>query len=198
MSDEERVQWERRYREGEYHARAQPSQLLMQFLDRLPRGRALDVACGIGRNARFLAERGYRVDALDISAEALRQGEELAQAQGLQVNWTCADLDNAPLPQGVYQVVVCSFYINRALAPRLMEALAEGGYLLYEHHLRTPLPVDGPPNEEWRLAPNELLRLFQGLRVLHYEEGVTTEAHGEASRTLAYARLVACKGSGGF
>ncbi len=58
--------------------------------------------------------------------------------------------------------------------------------------------MDGPPNEKWRLAPNELLRLFQGLRVVHYEEGVTTETHGEAGRTLAYARLVACKGSGGF
>ena len=198
MSDEERVRWEQRYREGEYRARGEPSQLLVQFLDRLPQGRALDVACGIGRNARFLAEHGYQVDAVDISAEALRQGEALARAHGLQVHWMCADLDSEPLPQGAYQVVVCSFYVNRPAAPRLKGALAEGGYLLYEHHLRTPLPVDGPQNEEWRLAPNELLQLFQGLRVVHYEEGVTTEAHGEAQRTLALARMVACRGSGGF
>ena len=198
MSEEEQLEWERRYQEGGYRPRTGPSPHLVQFIEQLPRGRALDVACGTGRNALLLAEHGYQVDAIDVSEEALRQADELAQKQGLQVHWIRADLDSELFPAGVYQAVTCSFYFNRSFIPRLKQAVAEGGYLLFEQHLRTSLPVAGPRNQEWRLEPNELLRLFHDFRIVYYEEGATTESHRGEERTLAVVRMVACKGSGGF
>ena len=196
MSEQERSDWNRRYLEGRYSPRPSPFSLLEQRIDRLPRGRALDVACGTGRNALFLARHGYQVEAVDVAAEALRQGEEHARAEGLDVDWTEADLDDYTPPEGRYAVVVNCFYLNRKLLPLLTSALVEGGYIFVEQHLRTPLPVSG--SREWRLEPNELLHMLGGLRVLHYQEGIARDEDAGRDRDIAVVRMVACNGSGGF
>ncbi|MCH8849176.1 MAG: class I SAM-dependent methyltransferase, partial [Chloroflexi bacterium] len=156
MSDEERATWDRRYREGGYLPRPSPFSLLEEWIDRLPRGRALDVACGGGRNALFLAAHGYEVDAVDGSPEALRLAEEQASTHELSVHWIEADLDDYAPPHGGYAVIVNCFYLNRTLLGRLVDALADDGYIFIEQHLRTPLPIPG--NRDWRMEPNELLR----------------------------------------
>jgi len=164
--------------------------LLRAWIDRLPRGRALDLACGTGRNALFLAEHGYQVDALDVAAAALAQGRRHARDKGVAINWVQADLDSYPLPASTYDViVVCHYLINRAQAPSLARALRRGGMLLYEHHLLAPEAVDGPPREKYRFKPQELRHLFPQLRTLHYEEGLF-EAEGQRH---ALARLVAVR-----
>ena len=194
MSEEERATWDQRYRDGSYQPRSAPFSLLEQMIDRLPRGRALDVACGGGRNALFLAAHGYEVEAVDGSPEALRLAEEQARARGLAVRWTEADLDDYAPPQTGYAVIVNCFYLNRPLLSRLADALADGGYIFIEQHLRTFLPVPG--NREWRLEPNELLRTFSGLRVVRYEEAVGKDP--DRDRDIATVRAAVCKGSGGF
>ena len=194
MSEEERADWDRRYRDGSYQPRQSPFSLLEQMIDRLPRGRALDIACGGGRNALFLAAHGYEVEAVDGSPEALRLAEERARTQGLAVRWTEADLDDYAPPQTGYAVIVNCFYLNRPLLTRLADALADDGYIFVEQHLRTPLPVPG--NREWRLEPNELLRTFSDLRIVRYEEAVGKDP--DRDRDIATVRAVACKGSGGF
>ena len=194
MSEEERATWDQRYRDGSYQPRSAPLSLLEQMIDRLPRGRALDVACGGGRNALFLAAHGYEVEAVDGSPEALRLAEEQARARGLAVRWTEADLDDYAPPQTGYAVIVNCFYLNRPLLSRLTDALADDGYIFIEQHLRTFLPVPG--NREWRLEPNELLRTFSGLRVVRYEEAVGKDP--DRDRDIATVRAAVCKGSGGF
>jgi SAM-dependent methyltransferase len=194
MSEEERLEWDRRYREGRYQTRDAPFPLLAEWADRLPRGRALDIACGVGRNARFLAQAGYDVVGVDGSTEALRQGEELARSQGLNVEWTEANLDGYMPPEDTFAVAVNCFYLNRDLLPRLVRSLQDDGYLFMEQHLRTPLPVSGSPT--WRVEPNEFLKTFDGLRILHYEELLMKD--GDRDRDVAVVRLVACKGTGGF
>jgi SAM-dependent methyltransferase len=169
--------------------------LLCAWAERLPRGRALDIACGAGRNALFLAEQGYEVDAMDISATALARGEASARERGLRVNWIESDLDFTDLPSAPYDVIVMCRYVNRELFPRVKEALAEGGHLVYEHHLVASRHVNGPSTNQYRLRPNELLHLFLDLRVLHYEEGLVCERD---DRIMALAQLVACRGSPGF
>ncbi len=196
MSDEERATWDRRYRDGSYQPRPSPFSLLEQMIDRLPRGRALDIACGGGRNALFLAAHGYEVEAVDGSPEALRLAGEQARARGLAVRWTEADLDDYAPPQTGYAVIVNCFYLNRPLLSRLAGALADDGYIFVEQHLRTPLPIPG--NREWRLEPNELLRTFSGLRIVRYEEVVGKDEDPERDRDIATVRAAACKGSGGF
>lgn len=195
MSEADRDKWERRYAEGSYMARTHPTELLAQWLPALPRGRALDLACGAGRNALHLALAGYQVDAMDISAVALERGAGKAAELGVSINWNNVDLDYVELAAGTYDVVVVARYVNRGLAEGLMASLREGGHLVYEQHLLTTQQVDGPRSRSFRLQPNELLEMFRALRVLYYRESLAADADG---RTMALAQLVACKGSPGF
>ncbi len=195
MSEADREKWDGRYRDGSYRARTHPTAFLEHWLPHLPRGRALDLACGAGRNAMHLAGAGYRVDAVDISEVALQRAAHAARERHLQVRGIAGDLDVAELETRAYDVIVVARYINRALVPRIERALADGGHLVYEHHLATTAPVAGPSTPQFRVQPNELLELFRRLRVLHYHEGIAEEADG---RRMALAQLVACRGSPGF
>lgn len=195
MSDADRDKWERRYAEGSYTARTHPTPLLEEWLVRLPGGRALDLACGAGRNALHLAAAGYQVDAMDISTVALERGAARAVELGVVVNWINVDLDSAELTPDSYDLVVVTRYVNRAITNALVASLRDGGHLVYEQHFHTEQKVDGPRSQSYRLQPNELLEMFHDLRVLYYREDLMTDRDG---RTMALAQLVACKGSPGF
>ena len=195
MSDADRERWNARYESGEYAARTHPSALLAAWLDRLPRGRALDVACGRGRNAIHLAANGYAVDAMDISDVALAAARKRVDAAGVAVNWIEADLERPDIARDAYDVIVIARFLHRPLIPRLTDALRPGGHIVYDHHYITPAEVGGPKSRRFRARPNELLERFRALRVLFYEEGLVTEADGGR---MALARLVACKGSPGY
>ena len=195
MSDADRERWNARYESGEYAERRHPGELLAAWIDRLPRGRALDVACGLGRNAIFLASNGYAVDAMDISDVALAKARERARAAGVEVDWIRTDLERPDIARDTYDVVVVARFLDRPLIPRLVDALRPGGHVVYDHHYITPVAVDGPKSSRFRARPNELLERFRALRVLFYEEGIVVDP--DRSR-MALARLVACKGSPGY
>lgn len=194
MSEADRRKWDDRYAAGAYAARTHASALLEDWLDELPRGRALDVACGAGRNAIRLAAAGFAVDALDISTTALAQGAARAAALGLDVRWLAADLETPPvgaaLPDGSYDLIVMMRYVNLPLMARLAQRLRAGGYLLCEQHLRTPRDVIGPRSPAFRLPANALLRATPGLRVIWYREGPVRDPD---DRPAALAQLVACR-----
>ena len=195
MSEADRDKWQRRYAERSYTARTHPTALLEEWLARLPGGRALDLACGTGRNALHLARAGYQVDAMDIATAALERGAQRALELGVEVNWIAVDLDDVELARDCYDLVVVARYVNRALTDALMDSLRDGGYLVYEQHFVSEQEVDGPRSRSFRLQPNELLEMFGSLRVLYYREDLMADADG---RTMALAQLVACKGSPGF
>jgi 2-polyprenyl-3-methyl-5-hydroxy-6-metoxy-1,4-benzoquinol methylase len=98
MSQADRKKWDRRDREGAYLERVRPAELLVEWLPRLRQGTALDLACGAGRNALFLAQSGFSVDAVDISPVALERARASADSLGVIVNWLQADLDSDSLP----------------------------------------------------------------------------------------------------
>lgn len=190
MSAAERDKWDARYRDGAYEGRSHPTALLAAWLPRLPRGRALDVACGAGRNAVFLAANGYAVTALDISRVGLDRGRRTAAERGLSIDWLCADLDDDPeraLPAGRFDLIVWARYVHRTLMPYLIARLAPGGVLLCEQHLTTDGPVAGPTSAEFRLAPGELERSAAGLRIEHSYEGLVVDPDG---RSVALAQLI--------
>ena len=195
MSEADRAKWQRRYGERSYTARTHPTALLEEWLARLPGGQALDLACGTGRNALYLAAAGYRVDAMDIATAALHRGARRAAELGVEVNWIDVDLDSVALAPDNYDVVVVARYVNRGLSDALLDSLRDGGFLLYEQHFHSEQQVDGPRSPSFRLQPNELLEMFRALRVLYYREDLMADADG---RTMALAQLVACKGSPGF
>lgn len=197
MSQREREKWDHRYASGDYVPRTEPTPFLLEWLDRIPVGRALDVATGTGRNAVALAEAGFEVDAIDISEVAIERARAEAAGRGLEVNWVEADLDTDPLPGDRYDLITVMRYRNPELWPRLEAVLAPDGWILVEHHLQTSRQdVAGPSDDAFRLAPGELLTVFSGLRVVHYSEAVEPADDREGSFVLA--RFVACAGDPGW
>ena len=143
-----------------------------------------------------LAEKGLEVDAVDVSEVAIDMARTEAQRRGLEVNWVVADLDDHELQAGAYNVITVIRYVNRELWPRLIDALAPGGWLLVEHHMKTTADVDGPGSPEFRLEPQELLEAFGSLRILFYEETFTDG--DRPGRRHALERLVAVKDGPGW
>ena len=186
MSTEDRNKWNQRYAEDSYR-KTNPVTLLSDWLPRIPVGRALDVACGAGRNALLLAEAGFEVDAIDISAVGLQQLEHAARSRGLNVNCIEYDLDQPYAFAADYDLIVVLWYVNLALITRLCACLAPGGYLICEEHLRSEQNVIGPGNDNFRIAPGALRAAVSLLDLLLYEESVEATAEGGL---LASARVV--------
>jgi tellurite methyltransferase len=187
--------WDARYRDGSYAERRHPTALLERFVPELPHGTALDVACGAGRNALFLARSGFDVDAVDISTAGLERLRADAAAAGFAIRDLEADLEHGipgSLPlQDRYGLIVMVRYVNQPLIAPLILRLAEGGVLLSEQHLKTELGVVGPRNPAFRLEPNALLDAVRTLRVHFYREGIVTDPDG---RRAALAQVVASRG----
>jgi tellurite methyltransferase len=186
MSNQDRTRWNQRYAEDSYH-KNNPVTLLEDWLPKLPAGRALDVACGAGRNALYLAQAGYQVDAIDISAEGLNQARQKAEHQGLSINWIEHDFDQAFQFDTDYDLIIVMWYVNLALITRLCGCLTAGGYLLCEEHLITDQEVIGPSSLNFRVVPGDLREAVSGLDILFYEESIEKNAEGDQ---VASARVV--------
>lgn len=159
----------------------EPSRLLLDFIPALPVGRALDIACGEGRNAIYLAREGFDVDAIDISDAALNKGR--TAAGGLKINFTAADLEGFKIPANTYELIVNFNYLQRSLVPAIKNGLKRGGYLIFETYTLEQKELGHPKNPEFLLGPNELLRLFSDLHIIYYREGVVEE--GERKKAVA-------------
>lgn len=188
MSAVDRHRWNRRYREGAYRGRTHPSAFLEGCVPVLPTpGRALDLACGTGRNAVYLAGLGFAVDAVDISAEALAIGR--AREPALPIRWLEHDLDSGFVPEASYDVIVNIRFVNQPLLESLLPWLRPNGVVIVEQHLATTREdVIGPTNPAFRVAPGELARLASTLAVERVEEDVFTDPDG---RKAALSRLLA-------
>ena len=162
-----------------------PAQFLEEFLPLLPKGRALDVAAGSGRNALYLAEHGFSVHAIDRDQEALRSLQATARKRRLpQVTTEVVDLEgslfpDAAFPPATYDVVVVFFYLFRPLFPAFLRTLKPGGMLVYETFLlENYLRYSRPRRADFCLAAQELRTLASGLQVLHYDEGERVAKNG--------------------
>lgn len=161
---------------NERHANAifndEPAQWLVEqreLMEKQPRGRALDIACGGGRNSLFLAELGFEVDALDISDVAIERVRRLAAERGLRIAATRTDLaELREFPRPPYQVVIDFFYRERSLFGPIADALAPAGLLFFQTFVG-PRP-DGAFGPRFGLTPGELRDAFAGLEILEYDE----------------------------
>ena len=136
-------------------------------------GRALDVACGRGRHALWLARHGFETTAIDRDREAVAALEGRARAEGLPLTAMAMDLEAgaAALGAAAYDVVVVVHYLHRPLFPALLAALRPGGVLVYETFTRAQAARGRPTNPAFLLEPGELRRLVTGLDVLDAREG---------------------------
>src|SRR3990172_1969622 len=191
MSEDDKNHWEKKYSGDGYEPHPNPSALLTEWLDERPPGRALDLACGTGRNALYLAEKGYDVTAIDISPQAIALAKDMAREKGLKINWIIADLDNYAI-QGQYDLIVISFFhVNRNMVSSVINALKKGGILLYENHMLSPSSAEDEAHKHrFHLKPGELGQLFRGLSMIRYEE---RQVDRESGRPSYLASLVAQK-----
>ena len=150
-----------------------PSAFLVENIAILPKGKALDVAMGAGRNAVYLAMAGYDVDGLDISQDAVTSAFTLAEKAGVVINAQVADLEHGySFEENVYDVVVCFNYLHRPLIPKLKDALRTGGMIVYETYIVDQARFGRPRNPNHLLEQNELLHMFREFRCLRYREGI--------------------------
>ncbi|WKJ90534.1 methyltransferase domain-containing protein [Methylomonas montana] len=133
-------------------------------------GRALDLACGLGGNALFLANCGLQVDAWDISAAGLQILRQAAIDQGLHIATRQCHIGTETLTPQTYDVIVICRFLDRTLCNAIMAALKPGGLLFYQTFTRNKLDQQGPSNPDYLLAHNELLTLFSPLNLVFYQE----------------------------
>lgn len=180
--------WDAKHRLTAETPPSEPASIVCELLPLLPSGPALDLACGTGRNALFLAARGQRVTAVDFSGVALEVLEVRARSlqvpvrrsksfhdvhgthrQGLEL--LHADLERAHLPPHAYDLIVCVEFLQRSLFPQMVSALRPNGVLLFETFTRAQLEFPGGPrNPAFLLEIGELRDAFPGLGVLFYRE----------------------------
>jgi len=193
VTEGDRDRWNARY--AAKPDRAPPSSFLEGIDDLLPRrGLALDVAGGDGRNALWLARRGLEVTLADVSDLALERAAAAASAEGLRLSTVRVDLELSPLPQGPWDLVLCTYFLHRPLFAAFPAALASGGLLAFAHATRRNLERNPRPGPDHLLEDGELPRLVCGLDVLRYEEGWAESGRHEARLV---ARRLPPAGAGG-
>jgi SAM-dependent methyltransferase len=169
--------WNARYAGKELLWTAEPNRLFAAEVGGLPPGRALDVACGEGRNAVWLAERAWRVTAVDFSDVALAKGAELAAGRGVEVDWVLADvLEYEPEPRAFDLVVVLYLQLPAGELSRAIgsaaSAVAPGGTLVVLGHDTTNLTdgYGGPKDVSALFTPEDVVAELAGLEIARAEK----------------------------
>ena len=144
------------------------------------RAHVLDIACGSGRHASFLAAQGHQVTGIDRDAQALAQLPTSVRA--LQ-----ADIESAPwpLPGQQFDAVVVTNYLWRPLWPQVLASVRAGGVLIYETFARGNEAYGRPSRPDFLLAPGELLQVCAGWQVVAYEHGRCTQPDRVVQRIVA-------------
>lgn len=156
------------------------------LLEAQPKGRALDVAAGRGRNSFLLAELGFDVDAVDVSDAAVRIVARRARERGAAVRGVRADVVETPFPRPPYEVIVNASFLERSLFRRFEEALAPGGLVVFETFTRDHAEsAGGNIAAEHALARGELRDAFPALDVLDYREAVVDRDLGPGRKAVA-------------
>jgi tellurite methyltransferase len=180
--------WDAKYRLAAEAQSSEPASIVCELLPLLPTGPALDIACGAGRHALFLAARSQHVTAVDFSSVALdtleararsaqrpvrRSNAIQAAGRGLDggLDLIRANLEEIQLPERRFDLIICIQYLQRSLFPQMVRALRPDGVLLMETFTRAQLEFpDGPRNTAYLLETGELREAFPNLYVLFYRE----------------------------
>ena len=168
------------------------STMLQQNQHLLPTaGDALDIACGLGANALFLAQQGLTTTAWDSSPVALEKVQAFARARNLEIITEQVDLESDITIHRQFDVITVCHYLYRPLCPVIIELLKPGGLLFYQTFTQQKTSDEGPSNPAFLLAKNELLLLFSSLSPIAYREEQDCGDLTQGLRNIAY--LVARK-----
>jgi SAM-dependent methyltransferase len=172
----DRAYWNQRYAEEPWTE--EPSSWLTRNMGLLPHsGRALDIAGGTGRNALWLAARGWEVTVVDVSDVALKLAADRAKELDLPLSTTLCDLSTKPLPGGPWDLVMVFHYLDREFLPGIKSILKPGGVLIGALATATNLECNDRPPLPYLLDDAELPSLLGGLEMLEYEESWLDDRH---------------------
>jgi 2-polyprenyl-3-methyl-5-hydroxy-6-metoxy-1,4-benzoquinol methylase len=191
-------QWDQRYDMERYIYGTEPVVFLVEQIDRLPKGTALCLAAGEGRNAVWLAQQGYDVTAIDVSPIGLEKAVALAEQRGVRIETEVGDLQG-DYDMGIeqYDLITNFYYHDTAMIPAVMRALRPGGAFVLQNFSIDQLETNqfGPRNPDFLVKPNELLEYFADYRVLHYEDRIVELDEGMHQGPGAVVRLIVVKES---
>jgi len=181
--------WDKRYRKGK-HSSSTSSKFISEWIEKIPNGKALDVACGAGRNSMYLAKNGYDVYAIDFSEEAIDKGKKRSKEANVKIKWINEDIFTYNFPTNEYELVLISYFHPKNKLEEIKKAVKSNGFFLYEHHIVTDKDVEkGPSVDELRYEKGEMKKLFSDFKIHHYEEKI----EGDVDERKAVARIVAEK-----
>lgn len=182
--------WNERYRSRERPLEdlfAPPTPLIVQTVSKLAPGKALDLACGTGRNSLWLAENGWEVTAVDGASAAIEILHSRAVEQKLKINAIVADLEKREfeIAPSSWNLVLLCYYLQRDLFPSVRHGVVPGGIVISIVHITEPGEEESPH----RLSPGQLHKYFEGWEILHSHEGKATDvAHRRAVAEIVARR----------
>jgi len=173
-SQDSKTQWDEKYARPNFIFGKSPAEFLAENYQYIPyEGTVLDMGMGEGRNAVFLAQKGYKVTGIDISSVAVKKAYLLAQEFGVKIKGVVASLEDYKIAPNSFDAIICFYYVDRSLVDKIKSWLKPGGILIYEAYTTREKHKnkkrDATDDGEY-LKEQELLRLFSGMRVLKYEE----------------------------
>lgn len=173
-------EWNERW-EGRKDLEQDPNPMLVRVVEFKPPGTALDLACGSGRNALYLARKGWRVTAIDGSNVAINILRERAAKQKLIIDSRIADLESGEfeIQPDTFDLICMLFYLQRDLLAGARKSLRSGGYLIAAIHMKDDSPDLQPMNPAFLMNPGELKQEFEGWKIEHYLEGKSTDTNHE-------------------
>lgn len=169
-AEQDKERWNNKYETETYLFGQDPIPFLKDHIDLLPEGAALDLAMGEGRNGVFLAMKGFQVTGVDISEAGFKKAHALAAEKTVKLTTVVDDLEQYTIPPDTFDVILCTYYLQRDLFPKIAAALKPGGMVVIETYTVDHLQYRPTFNREYLLERNELLTLVPGLQVLRYQE----------------------------
>lgn len=167
-SPRDKERWDAKYENEVFIFGTEPISFIRNNLKLLPKGKVLDIAMGEGRNGVYLAANGFEVEGIDISEVGLKKAHQLAEQNNTKITTRVVDLENAQLEKDKYDVVLCTYYMQRNLIPQMKAAVKKGGVVVFETYNEDYLKYR-KFNPKWALKHNELLELFKDFKIIRYQ-----------------------------
>ncbi|MDA8561005.1 class I SAM-dependent methyltransferase [Nitrospinae bacterium] len=161
--------WNSKYETEVYLFGEKPIPFLVDNVHILRKGKVLDIAMGEGRNGVYLATQGFEVLGLDISEKGLAKAHNLAKKNNVTIETKVVDLESFTLEPNSYDVILCTYYMQKDLFKQFQSALKPGGMIVVETYNVDYLKY-AQFSRKWALDTNEMLDIFKDLRVIRYQD----------------------------
>ena len=168
-ASKDKERWDHKYDTEQYIFGKAPVAFLREHLHLLPKGKTLDIAMGEGRNGVFLATQGFEVIGIDISEIGLNKAQALAKEHGVTIKTQLVDLERHQFSEEAYDLIICTYYLQRDLFPKIVKALKPGGMVVVETYTVDYLKYRSRFPRQYLLERNELFQQFQDLQILRYQ-----------------------------